>query len=397
MVSIFAIFNIILIRLIAIRLGANPLAATAASLIFLFATPAFAYAVNLYQHHISTFLILLSIYSLLKSDKPWSLAVVFFLCTLAIPLDYPNLFFMFPIGLFALGRVISVNKIKNKLSTKINIRKALALLVMIIPIVFFMWFNIESYGNPLQLSGTLPSARTTASVKDLASVSNAKTLKNQTESTKKSALGFFQTRNILYGFYIHFISPDRGIVYYAPVVLFGVIGFTLALKKKTKMTALLISIIGTNILLYSMWGDPWGGWAFGSRYLIPSYAILSIFIALLLTYWGKKLILLAIFLPVAIYSIAVNTLGAITTSAIPPQVEVLNLEKISGVIQRYTYQRNWEFLISGQSKSFAYQTFLKNYLTPLQFYQLLTFSICVLVSGILLYYFLFLKKGEKNV
>ena len=65
-VALFALFNLILIRLIAIRLGAKPLAATIASFIFLFATPAFAYAVNLYQHHISTFLILLSIYVLLN-------------------------------------------------------------------------------------------------------------------------------------------------------------------------------------------------------------------------------------------------------------------------------------------------------------------------------------------
>ena len=117
-VALFAIFNLILIRLIAIRLGAHPLAGTIASLIFLFATPAFAYGVNLYQHHISTFLILLSIYVLLKSEKPWSLGTVFFLCALAIPLDYPNLFFMAPIGLLALSKIISFKKIKNNLSAK---------------------------------------------------------------------------------------------------------------------------------------------------------------------------------------------------------------------------------------------------------------------------------------
>ncbi|MDP3888566.1 MAG: hypothetical protein Q8Q24_00835, partial [bacterium] len=185
-------------------------------------------------------------------------------------------------------------------------------------------------------------------------------------------------------------------IYYAPVVLFGIIGFLLALRKKVQMTTLLAAVVGANILLYSMWGDPWGGWAFGSRYLIPSYAILSIFIALLLTYWRKKYIFLALFALVAFYSITVNTLGAITTSAVPPQVEVLNLEKLSGMVQRYTYQRNWEFLLAGNSKSFAYQTFLKDYLTPLQFYQILTLSIFLIVGGSLVTYVLISRKGEPS-
>lgn len=399
-IALFALFNLILIRLIAIRLGARPLPATIASLVFLFGTPAFAYAVNLYQHHISTFLILLSIYALLKSKKSWSFTVVFFLCALAIPLDYPNLFFMFPIGLFALGRVLNIDKVKNKVSIKVNVKKMLTVLIMTVPIIFFLWFNYISYGNPFQLSGTLPTAKHILD-KNISNSNkqNTVTQLQALSATKinKSAISFFQTRDLLNGFYIHFISPDRGVIYYAPVVLFGALGFVLALKKRVKMTALLISILGANVLLYSMWGDPWGGWAFGSRYLIPSYAILSIFIALLLTYWGKKLLLLVIFLPIAIYSIAVNTLGAITTSAIPPQAEVLNLEKISGVIQRYTYQRNWEFLLAGNSKSFVYQTFLKNHLTTLQFYLLLMFSICVLVSGILIYNFWSVRNGEKNV
>ena len=68
-ISLFALFNFFLIRAIAIRLGANKIAATLGAFVFLFATPGFAYAVNLYQHHLSTFLILLSIWALLKSKK----------------------------------------------------------------------------------------------------------------------------------------------------------------------------------------------------------------------------------------------------------------------------------------------------------------------------------------
>ncbi len=391
-VSLFAIFNVLLIRLISVRLGASYIAATLGSLVFLFATPAFAYGVNLYQHHISTFLILLSIYALLKSEKAWSLIVVFFLCAAAIPLDYPNLFFMFPIGIFALGRIISFESIKTKLSVKLSLFKIFTPLVMIIPILFFLWFNQASYGNPFQLSGTLQTPKDIQNSKDLSALSDS--LNPLKEEGQKTAIGSFKTRYLINGFYIHIMSPDRGIIYYTPVVLFGIVGFILALRKKVRMTPVLIAIIGANILLYSMWGDPWGGWAFGSRYLIPSYAILSIFIALLLTFWREKYFLMPIFALIAFYSILVNTLGAITTSANPPQVEVLELEKLSGTVQKYTYERNWDFLLTGHSKSFVYQTFLKDYISTFWFYFSIAISICAVVTLLLIANFWPKKEGR---
>ncbi len=401
-ISLFALVNVFLLRSIAIKLGAHSLAATLGSLIFIFATPAFTYGVNLYQHHISTFLIFLAIYLLISWEGIISVGLIWFLFAASIPVDYPNLFLMAPIGIAALGKFILITKKEELTEIRIKFKYIISFLGVVIPLAFFMWFNYNSYGNPLQFSGTVPSVRaidqygkpTTPQGVD---ANNIDSYLNPAKQ-QKSTVRFFQSRDILNGFYIHFISPDRGIIYYAPVVLFGVVGMLLAIKKRARMVSVLIGIIGANILLYSMWGDPWGGWAFGSRYLIPSYAILSIFIALLLTYWKRKIIFLLGFLPVAFYSIAVNTLGAITTSALPPKVEVLNLEKISGIVQKYTYAKNWDFLVSGHSKSFVYQTFLSNYLSSVAFYQILTASICIVVGGIIFYFALIARgKGEDNV
>lgn len=401
-ISLFALVNVFLLRSIAIKLGANSIAATLGSLIFIFATPAFAYGVNLYQHNISTFLILFALYLLISKNGFFALSLIWLLFAASIPVDYPNLVLMAPIGIAALGKFVFVTK-KEEI-TKINIKflYVFSFLGVVIPLAFFMWFNFYSYGNPFQLSGTVPGVSaidqygkpTTPQGVDS---NNADSLLNP-ERQQKSAIKFFQPREMLNGFYIHFLSPDRGVIYYTPVVLFGIAGIFIAIKKKVKMISVLVGIIGTNILLYSMWLDPWGGWAFGSRYLIPSYAILSIFIALLLTYWGRKKIFLLVFLLVAFYSIAVNTLGAITTSALPPQIQVLSLEKISGITQRYTYIKNWEFLVNGHSKSFVYQTFLSNYLSPVAFYQLLTVSMCIVIGSIVFYYALNVKsRGEENV
>lgn len=401
-ISLFAIANVFLLRNIAIRLGANPIAATLGSLIFIFATPAFAYGVNLYQHHISTFLILLSIYSLMSWSSIISVGLIWFLFAASIPVDYPNVVLMAPIAIAALGKFILSTEKEGLTKIGIKFLYVFSFLGVVIPLAFFMWFNYYSYGNPLQFSGTVAGVRAIDQYGKPTSPqgvdsNNIDSYLNPAKQ-QKSSIKFFQTRRILDGFYIHLVSPDRGIIYYTPVVLFGVIGFFLALKNKIKLMPVLVGIIGANLLLYSMWGDPWGGWAFGSRYLIPSYAILSIFIALLLTYWRKKIWFLIPFILVAFYSIAVNTLGAITTSAIPPQVEVLNLEKLSGTVQKYTYDRNWDFLVAGNSKSFVYQTFLKDYLTPVQFYQILTVAIFLVVGGILSYYaFLAQRKGHENV
>ncbi len=401
-ISLFALANTLLLRSIAIRLGAFSLAATIAATLFIFASPAFSYAVTLYQHHISTFLILMSIYLLIRFKSLWSLLLIWFLAAASIPVDYPNLFLMFPIGLYALTRFIIVKKGSERLDINLKLAGFATFIGTVLPILFFLWFNQMSYGNPLQYSGTVPGVRAIDDqgrpvAPSQAGQENIEKFTNP-QIQEKSAVRFFKSRNLLSGFKTHFISLDRGVLFYTPVMLFGLIGIIYAYRRQMPMFALLVAILGVNILLYSMWGDPYGGWAFGSRYLIPSYAILSIFVALLLTYWNKKVLFLIAFIIVAFYSIAVNTLGAVTTSAIPPKAEVLALEKLSGIVQRYTYQRNWGSLLSGHSKSFVYQTYLSKYLSALQFYQILTISIC-LVLGIIIFYFAFTswRKGEENV
>lgn len=397
-VSFFALLNLFLIRAISIRLGTNKWAATLAGFVFLFATPAFAYGVNLYQHHVSTFLILSSIYLLLKFRGFLSLFLIFFFCSLALTLDYPNLFMMFPIGLVAFLKIFYAEKKENKLKLSIKLPYLLSVIAVIFPILFFLWFNNASFGNPFQLSGTLQTIKNIENndVKNTP-IQGSQPKLEETLGYRKTAIGFFKTRNLTNGLYLHFLSPDRGIIFFAPVILFGIIGIILALRKKVYMVSLLVAVIGANMLLYSMWGDPWGGWAFGSRYLIPNYAILSIFVALFLTFWGKKYFLMPIFAFFVFYSVAVNTLGAITTSANPPQVEVLELEKLSGSVQKYTYERNWDYLLSGHSKSFVYQTFLKNYISTFQFYMILTVSISSLATLLLILNMLQAsRKGDNN-
>ncbi len=396
-IAFFAILNVYLIRAIAIRLGAHPLAGTIASLAFIFASPAFSYAVTLYQHHISTFLILFSIYLLLRFNGVWSLIAVWILCAFSIVVDYPNFFLMAPIGIFALGKTIVLERRKGAIDINIPVLRVIAIFSVVIPLLFFFWFNKTSYGNPYQLSGTLErvievNAKGKAVFESDIVKARAK-INPSLQIPKKSALGFFQNRNLMTGFQVLFLSTDRGLLVYTPIMLFGILGLILAINKQNKYISLFVAILGINILLYAMWDDPYGGWAFGARYLIPAYALLSIYIAIALSYLNKYNVFLLLFFIIFSYSVGVNTMGAITSNRNPPKVEADALEKVSHVKEEYTFIRNLNQLNDGKSKSYVYQTYAQNYISAWNYYTYITLFI-IIVSAFLVLYYKESAKGE---
>lgn len=379
-IALFALLNVLLVRAIAIRLGAHPLAATLGALTFLFASPAFAYSVSLFQHQISVFLILASFYLLLRWNNILSLFAIFFLSALSVPIDNPNLILTLPIVIAAALKFFTVYAEKESYKISFSLLRSLSVLGVILPLVFFMWFNNASYGNPLQLAGTVSGVREIdAGGKPVApknaGVNNAAELNDPTRQ-QKSATGFFKTRNILNGLTVHVFGRDRGIIWFTPVMLLAIPGAYVLYKKRKDMTVVLIGIVGADILLYSLWGDPWGGWAFGSRYLIPSYAIAGLFISIGLTYIRRYAFLPILFTILFIYSVSVNTLGALTTNRNPPKVEILGLEALSGREEKYSYDRNIQYLNQNGVKSFAYNTFFAYSFSPTQYYYFI-------VSGIL--------------
>lgn len=383
-VAFFALLNVLLIRLIAHKLGAPLIASTIAGVIFLFATPAFSYATSLYQHHVSTFLMLFSLYILLMWDNFWSLALIWFLFATSIPLDNPNGIFMLPIALFALGRIILIKKERLKMVVKVKVLRFITFFTILIPLLFFLWINYRSYGNPLQVAGTVGSVYEVGpdgkpAVPKEYQKKAIDTILNPNKQ-EKSAASFFRTRNLLNGFYLHFVSPDRGILYYTPVIFLSVFGVFALFQRNKNYTALLLSIIGANVLLYSLWGDPWGGWAFGSRYLIPSYALFCIFLSFALAKYKNHKVFMGFFILFMIYSTLVNTVGAITSNRNPPQVEVLALEKLTGRVEKYTYERDIDLLKTNFSKSFVWQTVAKPHVSAILYY----FLLCAIINSVLI-------------
>lgn len=401
-ISLFAVLNVVLIETIARKLGARRLYSMIAALAFLFATPAFTYAVSLYQHHVSVFLLLAGIWVYLNYKSALSTWIIWFLAALSIPVDYPNLFMMAPLVIVAALRFFEPNNSHDSIRIKFNYSRLMGVFGAILPFLFFAWANLNSYGDPLRLAGTVINVRSIDSQgfpdedKPTASTILDEYRSGERESNSV-ALGFFDSRNISNGLFIHFLSPDRGIMFYTPIVLFLVVGAFVLYKKHSKELALLVAISLTNIFTYSMWGDPWGGWAYGSRYLIPFYACSSILLAVGLESILRKKIINMIFLFLLIYSVSVNTLGAITSSTNPPKIEILALEKLSGKEEKYTYERNWNYLQNNGTKSFVYNSFLKTYLTPVEFYILFVGSLSFLFLVLIFYDFVAEKSPRKSL
>lgn len=401
-IAIFAFLNLILVRVIAIRLGAHPIAADLGALSFIVATPAFTYGVTLSQHHISTFIVLAGIYLLLRRKEWFSAPIFWFLFGVSFVVDNPNIFFVFPIAVYFMEKIVEIGKMGSKyISIKLKPLSLIALTAIIFPVTFFLLYNQAAHGGYFQISGSLErvtSVNSEISSNDPAPTPSFEVQPSEVKS-KKNIFAFFDTRNLINGFYIHILSPDRGIVNYAPIIFLGIFGYYfLYARGNASFGNLLLIIAGFNILLYSMWGDPYGGWAFGSRYLIPAYAILSIGIALGLTFLRKKVIFLFIFLLLFIYSSAVNTLGALTTNTVPPRIEIEALEKTSGRTEKYNYERNIEYLGEFGSKSFIFQTYLKDHLAAGRYLEIIIVFINFgAVSLLLLLYFEKEKKSFDNI
>ena len=103
-----------------------------------------------------------------------------------------------------------------------------------------------------------------------------------------------------------------------------------------------------------MFGDPWGGWSFGPRYLIPATAVACIPIGLIVTRFRKNLAFTILFWAAALWSIFLSSLGALTTNLIPPKKEASGLS----VYIPYTPLRNIEMMNQGRTSSLFYNTFL---------------------------------------
>lgn len=387
-VTVFALLNAFLVAVMAKRLGAPKFPALLAGLIFLFATNGLSYALTMAQHHMTVTVLLLAIL-LTLSKKSFVNALAFgALCGVGLLLDIPNIFFLLPVGIIYLLQHIGIETVASKIKVSLN-TVIFVVFIGILPfLALFAWYNNETVGSPTRIAQSIGQTRFFDSAEE-------KKLKRVDENTKpltQAELVPFKTRNELNSLYILFLSNERAWIFYSPVVLLGFVGLFLAYRRNETRTAafLVVSVIAMNVTVYAMFGDPWGGWSFGPRYLIPSAALASSGIGYLLWRLRKNILFMTGFILVLLYSIAVSLLGALTTNAIPPKVEAINLPDPIP----YTFDYNLKLLDLNQLSSLVYNSFFAN-VTSGGSYFLIVFAIAVLLFAVPLIGMYFLREEKR--
>lgn len=372
-VLVFALINFFLITLLARKLGAGLYAGFLGGFLFLFGTNALAYAHSYTQHHISTTIFLLSMLLAFGKTSVIKNIVIGMLFGAGLLVDIPNAILFVPIGLYLIAKHFNFEK--SAKTTQLTIKLHLfAILIGLIPLLsLFAWYNFETTGSYLSTGQSIGRTKY-EEVKKI----TAAPLISDTDSDIQSFP--FNTRNQIKGFYTLLISDERSWFYYSPIVLLGIAGiFALYRKKETiTFTNMVVGFITVNILLYAMFGDPWGGWAFGPRYLIPSAAALCVMLGVALHRYSKYLIFTLIYFIFSTYSFFISIVGALTTSAIPPKQEAVNL--LSPI--PYTYDYNLQFIEGHNLSSLVFNVFLKGTLEAFT-YVFMVASFAVVIGFIL--------------
>ena len=141
----------------------------------------------------------------------------------------------------------------------------------IILVLIYAFYNYTQFGNPLSLGQN--------SMFNVLSEPLAKTASSQGMPLIGGLLGLLA-------------SPGRGVIWYSPCVILGLVGFRYARKSKF-LEALVIIVFSFHFLVINS-GSWWmGGWAWGPRYLLPIFPLLLSLAALLTKRWRLTLITLA--------------------------------------------------------------------------------------------------------
>jgi hypothetical protein len=336
-----------------------------AALIFAFTSSTWAYSVSLSAHAVSAFTIALGYFTLqkiAKSEKEfWCFALMGALFGACFFVDYPNILIFLPLLIYALAQKMFVFREEEKDNVlEIQIPKGLGYLVLVFSLFFalFATFNLRTFHKPIAFTNTY----------------SIKFLQNPKESFDKMHLNndIFETRNYSHRFSLDStldgintltFSKDRGLFFYAPIYLLAFLGLVLMVRKNRRLAGLAVTGLITfllNLVIYASYDDPWGGWAFGPRYLTTTLPILAIFVAegIEFLFTKGKFLAKTLIFTVLIYCFTVALLGALTTNAVPPSVEAVGLK------MKDNFMFNWDYLRNSGVNSFIYKLLLAKVMSP---------------------------------
>lgn len=290
--------------------------------------------------------------------------------------DYPNALFLLPIMVYYFFSSFTLKRVQENIHIQFNLVIVLTSLAFAIIIGLHGYYNHIHFGDWKRVSGSLVGIKYLQRNK-LLGANNIEQKIAEEANKKKDVSNFFTEVNTPLSFYTLFVSEDRGLLLYSPIYILGILGIITALKKRSTELFVLLGTIFVCVFLYSSWGDPWGGWAYGPRYLIPTMAILSIFIGIWISKFKYPNFARVIAYVLFAYSSGLALLGALTTNQIPPKVEGVFLH------MKYNFLLNWDYFLNGRSGSFVYNEYFSRFLSLHEYFLLIYTSLLMIVVIVL--------------
>lgn len=362
--AVFSMLTMIFIFLICVEIFNLPYwTALLSSITFAFATTSWSYSITIYQHAAAAFFVVFLFYTVWKykqtrnSWKEWIWGSLFWtMLGLSLFFDYPNAIILAPLPIYLFISAWNIDK--NKTRTTILFRSSF----FITSLLFFAFVFLNGYrnyiyfGNWASFGNSLPRyAKAQETTKKIEEVANQTKKKQASEVLREERIPKSST-TLLFGI-------DKGIFLYSPIVLLAVLGILSVRKRLYLEYAVLLSLILSNFFVYASFGDPWGGWAYGPRYLIPLMSISSIFIAVWIAQKKLKRIRKVIFYILFLASSAIALAGPLTTNLIPPKVEADYLK-----FDFYNFMRAFDLIAKGKTSNFVFNTYLSGYVTLQQYF-----------------------------
>lgn len=375
---ILAVINFVLIKFILNKLKFGYWSALLSALIFVFATNAFAYAGTLTQHHAVTSGLLFLFFLTLQKQDLVSNILFGFTWGLGTMMDIPFVIMSAPILLSHFLKHIYFNRDGQRL--KINWNIFASGIGLLFPILLLGYYNFHTTGSYYVLAQSI--GRTSEFSQNMIDVSNEQlAASSSAQKTPRNLFSVYKTRSFIQGIYTLVFSDERSLFYYSPIMAIAILGIYYYLKNgENTILNPIIASIALGLLSYSMFGDPWGGWSFGPRYLIPATALLCLFIPYAIQRYIKSNFASLVIVSLISMSVFINLLGGLTTNLVPPQQEAAFLpERIP-----HNYSYNWQLIKSGNTHSLPYILWFSKLVTPFQFYLITAGTISLFLSVIYL-------------
>ncbi len=284
------------------ELGYGAAVSVAVMLAWVFGTPIFSYARLFYGHALAAALLYLGIVTLLRGlerGSKWMLALGGVLASSTIAVEYGAAFAGLPIAVVLLVPVVRSGATTSARRRALS-RAAIALAGALVPVVLLAIYHQAVFGSPLS-TGYHHAADPTFA-----------------ELHGRGLLGLGLPRGDK--LVIDLFSPKTGLLYWSPLVLFGVAGLVRATRYSgpRQQAARLHLAVFVVVLVFGLGLSFEGGWRIGPRYLVVALPCLLLGMAEALEAWRERMAVMGLWGFALVWSLLANSLAATAWPHIDP-------------------------------------------------------------------------------